>query len=124
MEVQAVKHVLTVGQKLWLVPSQQGYRQPREATVTSVGRKWATLDTSQYGRDRISLETLAVDGGDYVSPGQCWLSREDWVVATLADTLWQQFRKSIEYGRRPNGITAEAIQQAAELLGVKLEVGK
>lgn len=117
-----MKHALTVGQKLWLVLSVQWRGQQREVTVTSVGRKWATIDESR--RDRISMETLELVGDDGRSQGQCWLSREDWVVATFADTLWQQFKKSIEYGRRPDGITAEAITQAAELLGVKLEGGK
>lgn len=117
-----MKHALTVGQKLWLVPSVQWRGKPREVTVTSVGRKWATIDESR--RDRISLETLELDDSDCRSPGHCWLSREEWESAMLADTLWGQLERAVKFGRRPDGITAEAITQAAELLGVKLESGK
>lgn len=51
--------MLTVGQKLWLVPMERHYGQPCEVVVTKIGRKWASI-SGYYRGTRIDINTLIV----------------------------------------------------------------
>ena len=107
---------LVVGQKLWFVPDGRLGR-PRETTVTKVGRKWATLDT--WGKMRINVETLEVDGRGYMSPGQCYLSRADWTAAMALAEAWQSlWREMHQLTAAAEGVTVADIKAARKLLRI------
>ena len=108
--------MFTVGQRLWLVPNKYvGYMgEPREVEIEKVGRVWLTTKNGQY---RISAETLTVDGGQYSSPGQCYLSKEAWEAEVQLRRAWEAFRGEISSeGSPPNKLTVERIKEARELL--------
>lgn len=108
--------MLTVGQKLWLVPTQKYFGQPREVEVVKVGRKWAEINFRGYC---VSLERLHVDGGQHSSPAQCYTDREAYEADVALDKAWSDLRTKIDrkWGR-PEGVTVEAIQQARALLNL------
>lgn len=83
---------LSVGQGLYYVPK---YGDPRIVTVTKVGRKWATIGEG-YAGFRIDLQTLAADGGDYSSPGQCYLSQAEYKATKARRGAWDEFRRVVD----------------------------
>jgi hypothetical protein len=108
---------LEVGQKLWYYRSYHYKRdevtEPVEVEVVKVGRKWATLN--YHGR--ISLETLAVDGGEYMSPGRCYLSREAHDAELALNTAWAVFQSTVrETHQMPEGLTVAEIEAAMKIL--------
>lgn len=106
--------MLQVGQTLWFVPRVRHLGQPQEVTVAKVGRKWAELDGR---RGRIAVETLAMDGGEYASPGRCYLSREAWESEVALREVWRAFQRQVERrGSPPEGVTEDTIRQAVTLL--------
>lgn len=110
---------LTVGQTLWYVP-RRGSSQ--EVTIEKIGRRWATLAPHWCGR--IDITTLAVGGGQYTSPAQCYLSEGAYTKWRTDLELWFLFRRLLDRTTMPQG-GADAIRQAAALLGLELEgVGK
>lgn len=91
---------LEVGQRLWYVPRERG--QPHEVTVGKVG--------------------LHIDGGEYSSPGRCYLSREEWEVEDATRRAWNGLR--VEVTNRPpapEGVSPEAIREAAALLRLPID---
>ena len=86
------QETLKVGDKLIYRPRDSRQKQA-EVTVVKVGRKWAHLEPSYYGR--ADKETGVVDGGNYSSPA---------TVMTEAALLNEQYR-AIQWG-----IVREAIQ--------------
>lgn len=110
---------LVVGQKLWLVPRLSNHGQPRDVLVIKAGRKWATLDC--WRNARVDMETLEIDGAGYVSPGCCYLSREQHEETMKLVCLWIDFRRRVSgLQDRPIGITEANIRLAADLLGIQL----
>lgn len=108
---------LQPGQKLWFVYSDRRQGQGREVTVEKIGRKWATLTDG----DRVSIESLDMDGGQYSSPGRCYLSREEWARSEEVRLAWVRFSDSVHSRYAPpTGVTAEAIRSVSMIL--KLEV--
>jgi hypothetical protein len=111
---------LAVGQKLWFVPSDTRYNKgPQECEVAKIGRKWAYLNWRGY---RLDINSLRVDGGDYSSPGRCWLSVEEYESHVNSRAVWDAFRKAIDYKPIPDGVTVEHIEEAARLLKLVLVV--
>jgi hypothetical protein len=106
---------LTVGQTLWYVPRELRFQKPSEVTVQKIGRKWAQVDY----RLRIDVQTLIADGGDYSSPGRCYLSREEYEAELARRDAWRDFCKLLRWSRQPRAATIEAIEQAQILLGLK-----
>lgn len=91
---------LVVGQKLWLVPNERYFGQPMEVTITKVGRKWATC--IQGRREyRVDMDTLMVDGGDYTSPAQCYLSRKAHEDHEAAAHAWSDLLRVIDRTATP-----------------------
>lgn len=84
---------LKVGQKLWFVPSYGRRAKPYEVEVVKVGRKWAYIN----GRRRIHIESLVVDGGDYQSPGCCYLSKEEHEYEVLFDRTLEKFKDKVKF---------------------------
>lgn len=106
---------MQVGQKLFYVPHPDHCRQPEpyEVEVTKVGRKWVSVKnpTDQWGTFRISLEDMRADGGQYISPGTCYFSRELWVRATESAHYWNLFRNEVHsLVRPPKQLDLEAIK--------------
>lgn len=104
--------MLQVGQKLWLVPTNRG-GNAREVTVQAIGRKWAQME---HGL-RVNMSTLAVDGGQYTSPGQCYLSETDYNDLRALHAAWTTLRDQMGY--TPNlGVTINDIFTARKFLGL------
>lgn len=103
------------GQKLWWVSSNR-YNKAQYVTITKVGRKWATLSNQH----RIDKATLRADGGGYVSPGCCYLSKEQHDQEVRASSVFSELRNRLSFSPS-HGVTEEDIRQAAKLLRIKLE---
>lgn len=110
-----MKRQLKVGDTLWFA----GHRESasRQVVVTKVGKKWAELDCPM----RICLKTWEVDGGNYMSPGHCWESKEEYDAFQLLHKSWWAFADSIRKSKPPAGMTVERIREAASVLGINLE---
>lgn len=106
---------LKVGQALYWVPRETRFRNPREVTVTKIGRKWVQLDN----RERIDIESLCADGGQYASPGQCYLSKADYEHAIKLSNNWTALRRDIEsLWKAPNGVTLEDMDAVRSILKI------
>lgn len=103
---------LTVGQTLWYVPSGR-HGNPHEITVEKVGRKWATCSRFL----RIDMETLAADGGNYSSPGSCYLSKADHDAEVALEETWKRFRDLVDrQWHCPEGVRISQMENAARAL--------
>lgn len=101
-----------VGQKLYV---NYNRRAPAWAIITKVGTKWLELDG---GKDRASVETLALDGRGYAPPGRCYESLDAWKREKELGIAWRSLRAAIDRAYvAPSGVTAEVIAQVAEMLG-------
>lgn len=112
---------LLVGQTLWFVGNPFGYCKNRqgEVTVTEVGRKWATIAGAHHGR--IDKETLKVDGGQFSSLGNCYLSQQAWLETEGCKLAWQQLRSSLPSSCPPN-LAYDDIVQLGKRLGLDVRV--
>ena len=109
---------LIVGQKLWYVPSYGYRRDGHEVTVEKIGRRWVTL-AGNCGR--IDKGTLFLDGGQYTSPGRCWLSREAYEESKAIEAAnVGGYRSGLHTVRVEPGVTLADIQAAAALLRVDI----
>lgn len=114
--------MLSVGQTLWMVPSARYAGPPCEVTVTRVGRKWAEISRGGY---RIDKTTLYIDGGDYSSPGRCYLTRAEHDNEVAMQRAWDALRNLVERKYTPpDGMTVEAIRAALVALGATSETSK
>ena len=103
---------LTVGQKLWFVPSDRRGNHS-EVTVEKIGRKWATLDC----RYRIDLVSLRADGGEYSSPGACYLNEQVYLEERMLLSAWNAFKRRIEHIYQPPiGVDISNIQHVTNVL--------
>jgi hypothetical protein len=102
---------LTVGQELWLVPDRG---LARAVKVVKVGRKWADLDN----RGRVDMATMALDGGEYSSPGRCYLSRDEHDREVELRIAWAYFAGLVCDHRRtpPEGVSVSQIENAQRAL--------
>lgn len=67
-----------IGQQLYFVPNPfANDKQKRLLTIEKVGNRWLTLSNG-YRADK---DTLEADGGNYSSPGRCWLSQQEYDAA-------------------------------------------
>lgn len=99
---------LQIGQELWFVHRERRSGAPFATTVTKVGRKWAEL-ACHY---RIDLSTLIADGGNYTSPGRCYLRKEDWEAQVRLETAWDALRVIVNRNYSPPaGLSQEAIEE-------------
>lgn len=113
-------HNVTVGQKLWFEPHLAWLGQPREVTVTKVGRVWAEVDVGSRSF-RISKETLVVDAGSNAYPGRCYLDRREWErlaeAQRLSGAIIQRIRSPSANGL--DRLSLEDLRQIASILGVE-----
>lgn len=101
------------GQSLWWVGSDNAKTQ-RAVTITKIGRKWATLSNGH----RIDIESMAVDGGGYNPPGECYESQQAYEQAIALIVAWQKLTRDLSGMRCPAHMTIEKIAQARALLSV------
>lgn len=105
---------VVIGQKLWYVPRELRRADPREVTVTKVGRKWADVSG---GHGRINVETLEVDGRGYSSPGKCWRSREEYEAYDALCKAWDELRTLLSrHWSPPAGVTLNQVANAKRSL--------
>jgi len=102
---------LEVGQKLWYVPNSSRDNQ-QEVTIQNIGRKWAKADYVS----KIDINTLEVNGGQYSSPGRCYLSKEEYDNYVLIRSVWTELAKKITMYKLPDGMTLEKIDAIRELV--------
>ncbi len=108
--------MLSVGQKLWMVPYQRHLGVPMFVQVTKVGRKWAEISLRGY---RISLNKLIIDGGGYTSPGRCYLTKEEHEAEVKLHAAWARLRSFMDRKHNPpDGVTIENIEAAIQVLGL------
>lgn len=104
---------LIVGQKLWYVPTDRRWSYEREVTIKKIGRVWATLNSGE----RVNLVNLRVDGKGYMSPGQCWPSREAWEAEKSRQEAWSTLYRAVrESISVPHNLNEQKIRAAIELL--------
>lgn len=85
-------------------------------TIEKVGRKYAYLNNGH----RIFLGDFTIDGGQYSSPGKCYLSEKEYLDKIERQRAVSEFRKlmtSISF----KTVTLEQIKAAKEALGVQDE---
>lgn len=101
--------MLAIGQELWFVPHDaHDVRRSCIVRVNKIGRRWATLDN----RGRVDLETLIADGGNFISPGRCWLSEGHWQAEQRRRAAWRELFDFIyRCHRPPDHLSEDAIQQ-------------
>lgn len=99
-----------IGQKIWYV--NEG-RNGLYRTVTKVGRDWVYLNNG----NRFNIETMKIDGGNYFSPGKCYLSEEDEIKERELNKAWQDFKTKIRnIYHVPKSVTIEDIKQTEKLI--------
>lgn len=117
MSTKGNPHGIVVSQRLWCVPHRG---QPTWATVSSIGRKYATLIhdgyRSEWTKIRLSnLRLLKYPGGS------SYLSKEKYDEEQERSRLWSVFCRAVDRqnGRR-DAPDADSIRSAAKLLGIDL----
>lgn len=110
-----------VGQELFWEASDAFSRRKgnttKMVTIAKVGRQWLALSDGH----RIDAVTLLADGGDYSSPGRCFLSREDWDAHNANKNrfdAWIDLRVKMP-NCVPENVSAEDIAKARHLLGLQ-----
>lgn len=121
-------HDLKVGQRLWFV---RGVNRSRYGVndyfveITKIGRKWATVakvnddDTLFSKTNRICLQSLWMDGGDYISHGKCYVSKADYQAKEHLCKCWDALGIYQRYSK-PDGLTLSTIEIIAKEIGVDL----
>jgi len=110
-----------VGQVVWVEGGSGRSAYQNEATVAKVGRKWATL--SGFRGERFDVETWCINSSGYPGAGRVYPCREDREKELALVAVWRNLSGAIDryrYSAPPN-VTIEAIQQAAELLGLEVK---
>jgi len=101
----------TVGQVLYYVPESR-HNQSKCVTITKVGRIWLSCDGM-----RISKETLRADGNGYASPGECWLSKEEYDRYRELCKAWEELKRRIRDQYQPSkDLSVDDIQGVIRLL--------
>lgn len=105
--------MLKVGDKLIYLPRDSRQKEA-EVIVSKVGRKWAQLEPSYYGR--ADKETGWVDGGRYLSPARVMtdaaLRNEQYRAIQ-----WGIIKDAVLYKRSPpNWLTNEDLDKVAAIL--------
>ena len=107
---------LEVGQILFIVPSRH-YGKPYTATITKIGRKWATI--VQYRRpQKVDMQSLWLDGGEYSSPGLAYLSEQEYRDEEARKEYWINLYRRLSH--TPPACKLETMKQIAELLGMDI----
>lgn len=103
-----------VGDKLWF-QSHVRYKNSREVTVITVGRKWITLDNGF----RINRETWTIDCGGYIAPGKMYRTQEEADAQIARTQRWVSiFRYICDRYNRPEHITDDDLATLERVLQI------
>ncbi len=107
--------MVTIGQKLWYVSNvHRGKPIQHEVIVEKIGRKWFEVEGCF---PRMEIETLQADGGQYMSPGRCYLSEQDYIKEQELIKAWTEFQRKLSaMYYAPKGMTVEKIKKLNGLL--------
>ena len=111
-----------VGQKVVVVFNERRNERIEEFEVTKIGRVWAQISAGGAYEYRFNLESLLIDGGQYMSPGRIYLSREEYETEKATEGVWKVFRECVDRTWKPE-ISVEKIREAAKILGIDLTEG-
>ncbi len=115
-------HNLEVGQRLFMVSTLNRSRHGRNdswETIRKVGRKWATLEG--YEKYRVSLEFLSVDGGEYVSPAQCYLTEKEYREKVCKQKCWGKIQQRLRGMFQSPDCSIEYMMMVADILGLDID---
>lgn len=109
---------IQVGQELVFVRNQTvhyGKTEAQTVRVEKIGHKWVHISNGK----RLHRESLRADGGNFNSPGQCYLSLQDYQNERAHTIAWGALKKAIsnQYNA-PAGVSTDQILQAMRLLGL------
>jgi hypothetical protein len=108
---------IQVGQELVYVRDQNsmpGKVEPQTVRVEKVGHKWIHINNGK----RLDRESLRADGGDYSSPGRCYLRLQDYQNERAHSIAWGALKKALSATcGAPAGVSTDNILQAMRLLG-------
>lgn len=112
----------TLNQTVWVYLHR--YQAPKLTpfTITKIGRKWISLAREAGGREvyRFDATTLEIDGRDYTSPGEVYLSEEAFTQEQDRKTAWNHLWNQVRHcNHPPAGLTKEAVAEVLKLLGLK-----
>lgn len=106
---------LEVGDVLYLAYNDHR-KGNREIVVSKIGRQWVYFDGCQR---RFALDTLAVDGGAFGSPGRIYYCEQDYQDVVDLKSAWSSLKRLIDdHYTAPDGVTKEMIEQAGKLIKV------
>lgn len=88
-------------------------RSPQTVTITKVGRKWLHLSNGY----RADIDTLILDGGEYSSPGKCWMSQAEYKLHVELDKRWKRIAMEF-HSLRPNHLTMADLDEICRLLRI------
>lgn len=91
MEMQ---NKIEVGQELVYVvgdPSARRTNPPRTVRVEKIGHKWIYISNGK----RLHHANLHADGGQYQSPGKCYLRLEDYQAERAHEIAWSALKKRL-----------------------------
>lgn len=109
-------HNLEIGQILFIVPTRN-HGKPYTATITKIGRKWATI--IQYGRpQKVDMKSLWLDGGEYSSPGAAYLSEQEYRDEEERKKYWLSLYRRLSH--TPPACKLETMKQIADMLGMDI----
>lgn len=109
-----VTSITAVGQVLYFA-SDVKWESSRTVVVEKIGRTWATLNNGH----RADKATGNLDAGGLNPPGVLYESEQSYRATMDANKAHRSFRDEIGYRPR-DGVTAEDIRKAAELLRIDI----
>ncbi len=95
-----------------------GCQQQRENPVCSNRHQGGSQVGDLEQRNRIDIGTLVADGGQYVSPGQCYESQQVYEQAMALHLAWQKLTRDVRDMQRPAHMTIEKIAEIRTLLSI------
>ena len=112
---------IKVGDQLFVVWGNDRRKTFDTVTIVKVGRKYAYFEQWRQLVD-VDMDSLAVRRSTcgYVAGGQAWLSEADYNAAELRKFVIGRFQGVVHNYKFPRteGLTAEKILAAAEILGI------
>ena len=112
---------LSVGQKLWFVPSARWNGRPTEIEITRVGRSYAYFG-SPHNERRIDIQTMEETGKETGTVyGHAYLNKEYYEAQKRRDEVFEILRRRVHDSWCPApGVTEADIRAAAALLKMDL----
>lgn len=115
---------MKIGDKLWFVQTSyigEEKGEGKELTITKVGRLYA-YSQAEWRLYKIQISNLSVTDERSYHDGQCYLSKDAYVLEKLRQEEWRLLKKLVEcQWNAPEGVTLPEIMQIQVLLGMREE---